>query len=107
MLFVVIKTLITIVVSMVFFIGEVFARGMGYGGIATKEIMRYGFDVLRLHRIFLTVMSDNVPAIKYYEKAGFIREGVMREYYYRDDKYVDVIIMSILKWKWEELVREY
>lgn len=83
------------------FIGEDNARGKGYASIATNKIVAYGFEVMNLNRIFLTVMSDNIPAIKTYEKVGFIHEGVMREEYLRDDGYVDVILMSILRSEWE------
>lgn len=84
------------------FIGEESARGKGYAKAATEQILKYGFDVLDLHRIYLTVMSDNYPAIAAYEKSGFFREGVMRDEYLRSDGYVDVIMMAILKDEWEK-----
>ena len=83
------------------FIGEESARGKGYAKIATEQILKFGFDTLGLHRIYLTVMSDNIPAIKTYENSGFVREGVMRDEYLRIDGYVDVVMMSILKQEWE------
>ncbi len=84
------------------FIGEESARGRGYGKEATKLILRYAFGELKLHRIFLTVMCDNLQAISAYEKSGFVMEGIMREEYLRSDGYIDIIIMSILKDEWEE-----
>ena len=83
------------------FIGEATARGKGYAKAATELILRHGFEVLGLHRIYLTVMSDNYPAIKTYEKCGFLREGVMREEYLRDGAYVDIIMMAMLKQDWD------
>jgi len=32
-----------------------------------------------------------------YEKAGFVREGVMRQAVFRDGRYVDVIMMAVLR----------
>ena len=82
------------------FIGEEAARGKGYAKPATELVLKYGFEVLNLHRIYLTVMSDNVPAIKTYESVGFIREGVLREEYMRANGYVDVVMMSMLRREW-------
>lgn len=84
------------------FIGEESFRGKGYAKEATRQILEYGFDVLNLHRIYLTVMIDNHSAIKTYERCGFKREGVMRDEYLRSDGgYVDVVMMAILKGEWE------
>lgn len=79
------------------FIGEESGRGKGYARIATEKILKYGFEELKLHRIYLTVMADNFPAIKTYERTGFKREGLMRDDYLRSDGYVDIVMMSILE----------
>lgn len=84
------------------FIGEEIARGKGYAKAATELVLQYGFETLNLHRIFLTVMNDNYPAIAAYEKSGFLCEGVMRDEYLRSDGYVDIIIMAILKDEWKK-----
>ena len=83
------------------FIGESSARGKGFAKIATDLILEYAFETIGLHRIYLTVMKDNVAAIKLYEKCGFSREGIMRDGYLRKDGYVDVVMMSVLKREWE------
>ena len=62
-------------------IGEESFKGKG---IATKAIIDYGFNVLKLHKIYLTVDSRNKIAIKLYEKSGFKLEG-----YFIDDLFCD------------------
>ena len=57
------------------FIGEDDARGHGIGTAAAKLIIKYGFDELGLHKIFLPVFADNIRAIKSYGKAGFRQEA--------------------------------
>jgi RimJ/RimL family protein N-acetyltransferase len=72
-------------------------------GIGTKaglEVLRHGFNVLRLHRIWLTVSECNKGAIKSYDKLGFKMEGRMRESCYRNGKYHDKILMGILSEEW-------
>lgn len=83
------------------FIGEESARGKGFAVPATYEILKYGFEKLNLHRIYLTVMADNIPAIRTYEKVGFLKEGIMREEYLRGDGYIDIVIMAMLKSDWD------
>ncbi len=64
-------------------------------------IFKYGFEDLNLHRIWLRVFETNQRAIRSYDKAGFTLEGKFREAQYRDGKYVDVMIMSMLKSEWQ------
>lgn len=78
-------------------IGEAAARGHGYGTQALELLVRFGFVDLHLHRISLHVFADNAVAIRTYEKVGFRREGVLRDAAYVDGRYVDVVIMGILK----------
>lgn len=79
------------------FIGEKEARGKGYGTAATKLMVRYCFEELRLHRLFLRVYAENERAIRSYEKAGFVKEAHLREDVYIDGEYKDIVLMGILK----------
>ena len=72
----------------------------GYGTETTRLMVSHGFNTLNLHRIFLRVFENNPPAIRVYEKAGFIHEGRMRQAEYRDGEYIDVLLMSILRDEW-------
>lgn len=50
-----------------------------------------------LHRIGLTVVADNKPAMRLYEKFGFKIEGVKRDAYFGEDrKYHDEIEMGLI-----------
>ena len=69
----------------------------GYGYEALKLLLGFGFGQVNLNRIWLTVNSGNHRAIHVYEKAGFSREGVLRQDRYIDGHYEDVIVMSILR----------
>jgi RimJ/RimL family protein N-acetyltransferase len=93
-------------------IGERDAQGKGYGTDAMTALLRYLFRQRDLHRVWLTVLSDNVAAIKSYERAGFVKEGILREDLYFDGKTHDQVIMSILrnefdnKWTTEQAGQE-
>lgn len=53
------------------FIGEEDALGCGYGTQAAEAALGYAFTELRLDKIFLRFLSDNIGAQKSYEHAGF------------------------------------
>lgn len=56
------------------------AHGTGAARFATIEILRIAFDELDLNRVYLNVLSDNIKAIKFYEKSNFIFEGEFKEH---------------------------
>ena len=58
---------------------------------------------LRVHRLTLDVYSFNPRAEKTYLKAGFKREGVLKDAVKDGDQYADDILMAILEDEWREL----
>ncbi len=82
-------------------IGERDQRGKGYGYEAVTLALNFAFQELNLHRAQLTVFSYNEAAIRLYEKLGFIREGVYREFLERDGQRHDMYLYGILRREWE------
>ena len=78
------------------FIGEEDARGCGIGTEAARQMIRYAFDTLGLHRLFLRAFADNGQAIASYEKAGFKQEAYLREDVCIDGIYRDMVLMGIV-----------
>lgn len=79
------------------FIGEPDARGRGIGTAAARLMLRYCFEEEGLHRVYLRALSDNLQAIRSYEKAGFVREGLLRDDVCIDGKYRDIAWYAALK----------
>jgi RimJ/RimL family protein N-acetyltransferase len=77
------------------------AWGQGYGTEALRLALHYAFDELNLHRITLTVLAYNERGIALYERAGFQREGVFREFGRRDGKRYDMYLYGLLRPEWE------
>jgi RimJ/RimL family protein N-acetyltransferase len=84
------------------FIGEKIFWNQGYGREAMGLILGYGFNELNLNRIFLRVYETNQRAIHSYEKAGFVLEGRLRQDHFQDGRYIDVLMMSVLRSEWKK-----
>ena len=82
-------------------IGERDAWDQGYGSEALHLALQYAFDELNLYRITLTVIAYNERAIALYEKAGFQREGIFREFGQRDGRRYDMYLYGLLRPEWE------
>jgi RimJ/RimL family protein N-acetyltransferase len=84
------------------FIGDKTAWDKGFGTETMQLMVDYGFATLNLNRIYLRVYETNPRGMRCYEKVGFQLEGRMRQAHYLDGKYIDVLLMSILKSEWIE-----
>ncbi len=71
------------------------ARGCGVMQRASRILLRYGFDELNLHKIYLRVFSDNERAVRLYRSLGFEEEGRLRQQVFKDGVYRDVTLMAI------------
>ncbi|MGE0601966.1 MAG: GNAT family N-acetyltransferase [Dehalococcoidia bacterium] len=69
----------------------------GYGTDTMRTACRYGFDMMNLNRIELTVYDWNVRAMRVYEKVGFRREGVLRDGIFKAGRWNDLVFMGLLR----------
>jgi RimJ/RimL family protein N-acetyltransferase len=82
-------------------IGEPDNWGRGYGYEALRLALDFAFHELNLYRVQLTVFEYNERAIALYEKLGFRREGVFREFVHRDGRRYDMLLYGLLRREWE------
>ena len=78
-------------------IGDENNQGKGIGTFAVNEMLKHAFNNLNLQRIELKVLESNTRAQHLYEKCGFVKEGTLRNYVYKNGKFVNMHIYSILK----------
>ena len=83
-------------------IGDKSVWNQGLGTQAMQLILRIGFGTFNLNRAFLRVYARNARAQRVYEKAGFILEGTLRQAVYKNGRYDDVHMMSVLRSEWEK-----
>ena len=72
-------------------------RGKGYGSEAGRLMLDRAFRHYDLNRVSIGVVALNLPAIKYWERLGFRKEGIQEEGYFYNGAYSDFIMMRILK----------
>ena len=71
--------------------------GRGYGREAVALMLDYAFRLRNLRRVWLEVHAANERAIRAYRACGFAEEGRMREHVWLDGRYVDNVIMGVLR----------
>ncbi|MEK4439260.1 GNAT family N-acetyltransferase [Paenibacillus sp. FSL K6-2862] len=81
-------------------VGERNLKGQGIGQLMVQKILYIAFEQLKLHRVSLGVFDFNLPAISCYEKAGFVKEGLLREARKVDNEFWNLWEMSILEKEW-------
>jgi putative acetyltransferase len=72
-------------------------QGRGVGTALMHAAVDLADNWLNLTRLELEVYVDNAAAIRLYERFGFVREGTMRQYAFRDGQYVDSYAMARLR----------
>lgn len=79
------------------FIGEADARGRGVGSATARLMLQYCFEEEGLHRVYLRAFATNEQAIRSYEKAGFVKEGLLRGDVCIDGEYRDIVWMAAIR----------
>ena len=83
------------------YIGNKKFEGQGFAFEATILFLKYLFNYLNLHKIYLNVREDNVKALNLYKKVGFNIEGTLIDEKYIGGKYINIMRMAILKGEFE------
>lgn len=81
-------------------IGNTDYKGKGLGKEAMSLLLDFGFNELNFYRLQLNVIAYNEKAIKLYEGQGFVKEGIFRQFIYRDGKRYDMYLYGLLRDEW-------
>lgn len=72
------------------------ARGRGVAARALRLLTDWALDGLGLERVELRITVDNEASIRVAERAGFVREGVLRSLHFKQGMRSDVAVYSRL-----------
>jgi len=78
-------------------------QGNGYASIATKLAMEYAFMKMNVRKLYLVVDETNEKAIYVYRKVGFADEAVLKDEYFVNGSYHNVLLMSIFREDFKKL----
>jgi len=77
--------------------------GRGFGSAAIRAVLDHGFGHLQLHKVWLMVFATNTRGRRTYGRVGFVEEGILREEYFHDDGWHDMVRMSLLAREWRSV----
>lgn len=75
--------------------------GRGYGSAALARLLDLAFFDEGLHKVWLVVFQKNERARRTYERLGFVAEGVLREEYFHEGAWHDMVRMGMLVHEWK------
>ena len=76
--------------------------GRGIATAAARAVTGYAFRDLELLRIDALVLTENMASIRVLEKAGFQREGLLRQVELKQGVPMDHFLYAILREEWRE-----
>jgi RimJ/RimL family protein N-acetyltransferase len=71
-------------------------RGRGLGAAGVRALAEQLLTAGGFHRVELEAYGDNPAALRTFERAGFVREGVRRRAYWRRDAWQDGVLFGRL-----------
>jgi len=72
------------------------SQGQGYATEAAREVLNFGFQKLKLHRIYSFHMTGEPKSSGFLNKLGLQHEGIIRQSIRKMDDYKDLALSAIL-----------
>ena len=76
-------------------------KGKGYGYEATKLILGYAFNELKVNKVYINAFPTNDSLIALCAKLCFRFDGILREHYFLNGKYHDMYHFTKLRKEWK------
>lgn len=77
--------------------------GKGYATESATQLLNFGFQILKLHRIYATCDPRNIGSSRVLQKIGMVQEGKMRENLLLRDGWRDSLLYGILFQDWQRM----
>lgn len=76
--------------------GETAYKRKGIAAAASRLLLQYAFEELKLHKVYLNTDGENTPAHRLFEKVGFVREGYFVDDMVHRGRYIDRVRYAIV-----------
>ncbi|MCL2812180.1 MAG: GNAT family N-acetyltransferase [Clostridia bacterium] len=77
-------------------------QGKGYGGEAVRLMLSRAFEHYDMNRVAIGVVGLNAPALDFYERIGFKKEGIQEQGYFHNGVFSDFVMMRMLKSEYQK-----
>ena len=74
--------------------------GQGLATEAARALLSFGFEALRLHRVWASCLAENKASQGVLKKLGMLHEGRLRENRWMKGYWRDTLIYAILRQEW-------
>lgn len=65
--------------------------------------MEYVFEKMHFHKMYTSVLENNIEALNLYKKFGFKEEGRLLKHILRDKNYIDIFLIGAFREDWEKI----
>jgi RimJ/RimL family protein N-acetyltransferase len=76
--------------------------GRGYVTEACRLLVDHLFGAYPYHRLELLTAPENTPSVRVAQKCGFRAEGTLRQCFFLNGRYRDVVMYALLRPEWEQ-----
>ncbi|MDR1809854.1 MAG: GNAT family N-acetyltransferase [Prevotella sp.] len=67
-------------------------RNKDFARESLELVKEYAFSFLHLHQLYAYIMPDNLPSIQLFEKAGFTKSSLLKDWVRHNAEYADVAV---------------
>ncbi len=71
-------------------------RNQGYATDALMLLRQYAFDFLSLKQLYAHIPANNEASLKLFERCGFVKSGLLKEWVLTDDSFKDVVLVQCI-----------
>lgn len=75
--------------------------GRGIAAQAIGQMTQFLFEKRKMERVWAQVCAANAASCRALEKAGFCREGILKNYFFIEGQLQDCYVYACLREKWE------
>lgn len=67
-------------------------RNKGIGSESLEILIKYAFKTLEVRQVYANVGAKNLASIRLFEKMGFTKSGLKKDWIFSDGKYTDQVL---------------
>ena len=76
-------------------------RNRGIAITALQILIAHSFEVIGLHQLYCSILSDNYTSIRLFKRLGFTLSGQQKDWFFENGKYYDQILMQLINPKYQ------